>query len=178
LTIFRGHADEHQIILCLFPPTPVRPEGKAEHPGGYADHEIDLPDGPIEVDVIPMTRGRRPAGDRGPKMSRLFTRQGNPNLTSRRRHEIYLDILERPSPEERDLVETIHVERVVPGILRSVAVRARSPRVGRGRGVRTHAPQQKHPHSITSSARASRVGGLARPSALAVLAFMTSSNFV
>jgi hypothetical protein len=32
--------------------------GKAEHAGGYADHEIDLPDGPIEVDVIPMTRGR------------------------------------------------------------------------------------------------------------------------
>jgi len=34
--------------------SPVRPEGKAEHAGGYADHEIDLPDGPIEVDVIPM----------------------------------------------------------------------------------------------------------------------------
>src|SRR5262245_11021800 len=34
------------------------------------------------------------------------------------------------------------------------------------------------PHSITSSARASRVGGTSRPSALAVLRLITSSNFV
>src|SRR5262245_693533 len=33
-------------------------------------------------------------------------------------------------------------------------------------------------HSITSSARASSVGGTSRPSALAVLRLMTSSNFV
>src|SRR3954470_274607 len=33
-------------------------------------------------------------------------------------------------------------------------------------------------HSITSSARASSVGGTSRPSALAVLRFMTNSNFV
>ena len=33
-------------------------------------------------------------------------------------------------------------------------------------------------HSITSSARASRVGGTSRPSALAVLRLMTSSNLV
>src|SRR5262245_36089674 len=33
-------------------------------------------------------------------------------------------------------------------------------------------------HSITSSARASNAGGTVRPSALAVLRFMTSSNFV
>jgi hypothetical protein len=33
-------------------------------------------------------------------------------------------------------------------------------------------------HSITSSARASRAGGTSRPSALAVLRLMTSSNFV
>src|SRR6266540_3010193 len=85
-------------------------------------------------------------------MSRLFTRQGNPNLTSRRRHEIYLDILERPSPEERDLVETIHVERVVPGILRSVAVRAFPE--GRSRPRRPDScTATKHPHSITSSTR-------------------------
>ena len=57
MAIFRGHADEHQIILCPFPPTPVRPEGKAEHAGGYADHEIDLPDGPIEVDVAAFNMG-------------------------------------------------------------------------------------------------------------------------
>src|SRR5262245_8290063 len=33
-------------------------------------------------------------------------------------------------------------------------------------------------HSITSSARASRVGGISRPSALAVVRLITSSNFV
>ena len=33
-------------------------------------------------------------------------------------------------------------------------------------------------HSITSSARASRVGGTSRPSALAVLRLMTNSNLV
>jgi hypothetical protein len=33
-------------------------------------------------------------------------------------------------------------------------------------------------HSITSSARASRVGGISRPSALAVCRFMTNSNLV
>src|SRR5205807_5719091 len=33
-------------------------------------------------------------------------------------------------------------------------------------------------HSITSSARASSVGGTSRPSALAVLRLMTNSNFV
>src|SRR5262249_59707230 len=33
-------------------------------------------------------------------------------------------------------------------------------------------------HSITSSARASRVGGISRPRAFAVLRLMTSSNFV
>src|SRR3954470_23684709 len=33
-------------------------------------------------------------------------------------------------------------------------------------------------HSITSSARASRVGGMVRPSALAVLTFRASLNFV
>src|SRR5262245_23022950 len=34
------------------------------------------------------------------------------------------------------------------------------------------------PHSITSSARASSVGGMSRPSALAVVRSMTRSNFV
>src|SRR5262249_37805089 len=34
------------------------------------------------------------------------------------------------------------------------------------------------PHSITSSARASRVGGISRPSALAVLRLITSSYLV
>src|SRR6266516_492220 len=44
----------------------------------------------------------------------------------------------------------------------------------------TSMPQGGHPphHSITSSARASSVGGTSRPSALAVLRLITSSNFV
>src|SRR5262245_41308582 len=42
----------------------------------------------------------------------------------------------------------------------------------------TYAPQQKRPYSITSSARVSRLGGTVRPSVLAVLRLITSSNFV
>src|SRR5205809_5480199 len=44
----------------------------------------------------------------------------------------------------------------------------------------TQMPQGGHPphHSITSSASASTVGGISKPSALAVLRLMTSSNFV
>ncbi len=37
---------------------------------------------------------------------------------------------------------------------------------------------KQHLYSITSSARASRVGGTSRPSALAVLRLITSSNLV
>src|SRR5215469_13207587 len=44
--------------------------------------------------------------------------------------------------------------------------------------LRTHAPQQHACYSITSSARASSVGGTVRPSALAVTRLMTSSNLV
>ena len=42
----------------------------------------------------------------------------------------------------------------------------------------TYAPQQNSLYSITPSARASRVGGMSRSSALAVLRLMTSSNLV
>jgi hypothetical protein len=41
---------------------------------------------------------------------------------------------------------------------------------------RTRAPQQKPDYSITSSARASSIGGTSRPSALAALRLITSSN--
>jgi hypothetical protein len=40
---------------------------------------------------------------------------------------------------------------------------------------RTHAPQQRESHSTTSAARASRVNGTVRPSALAVLTLMANS---
>src|SRR5262249_40755282 len=44
----------------------------------------------------------------------------------------------------------------------------------------TQMPQGGHPphHSITSSASASNLSGISRPSALAVLTLITSSNFV
>jgi hypothetical protein len=50
----------------------------------------------------------------------------------------------------------------------------------RPRGCRAAEQRDKRapPHSITSSARASSVGGMSRPSALAVLRLMTSSTFV
>src|SRR5262249_40370900 len=53
---------------------------------------------------------------------------------------------------------------------------------GRERPCRRHATKQGDeraaPHSMTSSARASSVGGTSRPSALAVLRLMASSNLV
>jgi hypothetical protein len=44
--------------------------------------------------------------------------------------------------------------------------------------LRTHAMQQKARHSITSSARATKVGGMVIPTAFAVFRLMTSSNLV
>src|SRR5262249_32838992 len=55
-------------------------------------------------------------------------------------------------------------------------------RAYRERPCRRHAAEQRDEvpalHSITSSARASSIGGTSRPSALAVLRFSTSSNLV
>src|SRR5215204_3248692 len=53
-------------------------------------------------------------------------------------------------------------------------VRAERPR----RRARKPRDELASPHSITSSARASRVGGTSRPSALAVLRLRISSTFV
>jgi len=44
--------------------------------------------------------------------------------------------------------------------------------------LRRNASQQTEPYSITSSARASSIGGTSRPSALAVLRLMTNSYLV
>src|SRR5262249_33428881 len=48
----------------------------------------------------------------------------------------------------------------------------------RRRGAAEQRDERAPPHSITSSARASSVGGTVRPSALAVLRLITSSNLV
>jgi hypothetical protein len=100
----------------------------------YGNHTFALPEGQIDVVPIPMKAWLdRDAGGPGDddllaleasRMSRIFTVEGNPNLVPKRRREIWMDILERASPEERDLLETIRFERVVPGIPRRVAVRA------------------------------------------------------
>jgi hypothetical protein len=55
-----------------------------------------------------------------------------------------------------------------------VRKRAEAGAILRGQPVRSLAPF----HSITSSARASSVGGISRPSILAVWALMTNSNLV
>ena len=74
---------------------------------------------------------------------------------------------------------------------RRIGLRPRDARHGRQRGsargqmqklpsvgkFHFHLPLASH-HSITSSARASSVGGTVRPSALAVLRLITSSNVV
>ena len=58
---------------------------------------------------------------------------------------------------------------------RLLRVRSDWPRGGRAA---EHQDELAPPHSITSSARASSVGGTSRPSILAVWALMTSSNLV
>jgi hypothetical protein len=100
----------------------------------YGNHTFALPEGQIDLDPIPtkawLDRDAGGPGDddllalEASRMSRIFTVEGNPNLVPKRRREIWMDILERASPEERDLLETISFERVVPGIPRRVAVRA------------------------------------------------------
>src|SRR5262249_1774314 len=56
-------------------------------------------------------------------------------------------------------------------------LRARRERPRRRRAAKQR-DELAPPHSITSSARASSVGGTSRPSACAVIRLMTSSNFV
>src|SRR5258708_15612324 len=54
------------------------------------------------------------------------------------------------------------------------AARSRGPKSGH---LRTYAPHQ-YRYSITSSARANRVGGISKPSSLAVLRLIANSNLV
>src|SRR5258708_20269340 len=56
-------------------------------------------------------------------------------------------------------------------------LRARRERPGRRRAAEKR-DEIAAPHSITSSARASKIGGTSMPSALAVLRLMTSSNLL
>jgi hypothetical protein len=72
-------------------------------------------------------------------------------------------------PSRSDFVTTVLLRLFAP-TLASMYVRGRAPEQRDECAVR--------PHSITSSARASRVGGTSRPSALAVLRLMISSYLV
>src|SRR4029077_2877714 len=86
-----------------------------------------------------------------------------------------LEALAKPAQQLRTLVWPSHVE--IPDhrhrrLLRSCHHRPR------GRSTAEERDEFSPPHSITSSARASSVGGIVRPSALAVFKLRTSSNFV
>ena len=59
----------------------------------------------------------------------------------------------------------------------SLPAAARAPRAASSRRAAEQRDELAPPHSITSSARASSVGGTSRPSALAVLRLITSSIF-
>src|SRR5262249_32775967 len=80
--------------------------------------------------------------------------------------------------------EKVGVDRRVPGLnadkseprhLRLLRARRKRPRSSRAA---EQSEELATLHSITSSARASSVGGISRPSALAVLRLITSSNLV
>jgi hypothetical protein len=100
----------------------------------YGNHTIALPLGQVDVDPIPP--GAWLDGDAGGpgdddlleieagKFVRLFTREGHATLTDERRRELWIQILERLPALERAFLETVRIERVVPGIPRRAAVRA------------------------------------------------------
>src|SRR5215813_2026944 len=93
----------------------------------------------------------------------------------------------RPEPEERRLLhrgvqnggrikrQTEGQAKPCDGNRRLLRARRQRPR---GRRAAEQSNELAALHSITSSARASSVGGTSRPSALAVVRSMTRSNFV
>src|SRR5262245_6988555 len=71
--------------------------------------------------------------------------------------------------------DRVHEYADAPHALALLRARRERPR---GRGAAEQCDEIAAPHSITSSARASSVGGTSRPSPLAVVRLMTRSNFV
>ena len=109
---------------------------------------------------VPSSRAALTDGGCIPPRCRVRCRRGDPNFQSERRHAR----LARPAnrcplyPQKRTSVERLRMSALCQK--------------------QTHAVQQKGRYSITSSARASSVGGIVNPSALAVLRLMTNSNLV
>jgi hypothetical protein len=93
----------------------------------FGRHEIDLPTGDnIEIQPIPIdayaenARAQDHVDDfdllhaEAFKLMRLFAKGAHPTLTSKRRLELYKDIVERLAADERELLEEIRRHRRTP----------------------------------------------------------------
>jgi hypothetical protein len=90
-------------------------------------------------------------------------------------------LLNRPSQRGRSSLAKGRFHSRSPPNLKAAGARCKWPSSRRGAEHRSTAEQRDElapPHSITSSARASSVGGISTPSALAVLRLITNSNLV
>src|SRR5215212_868749 len=87
----------------------------------------------------------------------------------------FLEALMESGQEARVLATRPGIEKPDNGHCRLLRARVQRPRRGRP----AESQDELAPvHSITSSARASSIGGISRPSALAVLRLITNSNLV
>jgi hypothetical protein len=97
--------------------------------------EIDLPSHRIRVDEVTpraFVETRRmervgaetACGDalaiESAKLERLFAKGGHATLTSKRRLELWTDILERSDPEERSILESVRIYRDLPADLAGI----------------------------------------------------------
>jgi hypothetical protein len=97
--------------------------------------EIDLPKHRIRVDEVTpraFVETRRmervgaetSCGDalaiESAKLERLFAKGGHATLTSKRRLELWTDILERSDPEERSILESVRIYRDLPADLAGI----------------------------------------------------------
>ena len=93
----------------------------------FGRHEVDLPTGdnigiqPIPIDAYAENaRGADHLADfdllhaEAFKLMRLFAKGAHPTLTSKRRLELYKDIVERLAADERELLEEIRRHRRTP----------------------------------------------------------------
>jgi hypothetical protein len=96
----------------------------------YGNHAFALPT--EHIDVTPIDPARAFTRDEGilgdddvlardaHKLVKLFVKGVHPTLTDKRRLDLWMDIVERLSQEERALMETIRRDRVIPGVPRAV----------------------------------------------------------
>src|SRR5713101_2134907 len=104
---------------------------------------------------------------------RLYSRYGPPDRSAAHRRPLSRG--SSPCSYPHEPLVSYRINRQLSGwILPPLMIRA----FGTHCQQETHALQQQHPHSITSSARASSVGGTVSLRALAVVRLMTRSNLV